>query len=253
MRARVATLTPHTWTSALGRRRFAVVRVQVGTTGFDPALTDALFSARPEGVTFGIVDLSRRHPPDFWINAFRSQVGPLRRDGSAVPAGYYVFRDGLVIAHHPGGSRNSEIPNIIRYLSERLVDGPAGGGSGHSWVYEEQGSGSYDPRGGRRGPGPGPGGRRSSTAGSRQRTQRPPPPTPPPPPAPPPGEADPYGVLGVAHDCSDDELRAAYKAALKLNHPDRVAHLSPALQSFALAETQAIRAAWEALKERRGL
>jgi DnaJ-class molecular chaperone len=60
-------------------------------------------------------------------------------------------------------------------------------------------------------------------------------------------------VLGVPRDCSDDELRSAYKSALKMNHPDRVAHLSPALQAFALAETQNIRTAWEALKELRGL
>lgn len=248
MRARVNTLTPHTWASTLGRRRFAVVRVQVGTERLRPALTDALFGARPEGVTFGIVDLSRRHPPEFWIDAFRSKAGPLRRDGSPAPEGYYIFRDGLVIAHHPGSTQTSALRGIIRYLSGKLVDGPTGNSGDASWVYEEDPARSYDPRGGRRGPGPGPRGRRrSSTAGSGQRTHSPPPH----PPEPAPG--DPYGVLGVSSDCSDDELRAAYKAALKLNHPDRVAHLSPALQAFALAETQNIRTAWETLKERRGL
>lgn len=67
------------------------------------------------------------------------------------------------------------------------------------------------------------------------------------------GPADAYAVLGVPSTATDDEVRAAYKQALKLNHPDKVAHLSPALQQFAQQQTLAIRTAYDQIAARRGL
>ncbi len=36
------------------------------------------------------------------------------------------------------------------------------------------------------------------------------------------GEADPYQVLGVEHDISDDDLKSAYRGLVRENHPDRL-------------------------------
>lgn len=227
MRPRILTLTPRTFDAALDRRRFALVRVARGARGLPAPLVDGLVDARPEGLTVGLVDAARPYPARFWLDAFQTRSGPIRRDGSAVPEGYYLYRDGLVVAHHAGGA-HADPRQVLRYLLERLVEAPVEDAGG--WVHEQAAE-------------PG--------AGWRHQQRREPPPPPPPPPGP--AGVDPYQVLGVAPTCSDDELRKAYKAALKANHPDRVAHLSAALQQFALAQTQAIRAAWETLKSKRGL
>jgi DnaJ-domain-containing protein 1 len=76
---------------------------------------------------------------------------------------------------------------------------------------------------------------------------------PPPAPVPPPVTDEAYAVLGVAVTATDDEVKAAYREQLKLNHPDKVAHLSPALQQFAQQQTLKVRAAWDAIAARRGI
>jgi DnaJ like chaperone protein len=37
-----------------------------------------------------------------------------------------------------------------------------------------------------------------------------------------PDAADPYAVLGVAHDASDDEIKRTYRLLVRENHPDRL-------------------------------
>lgn len=44
---------------------------------------------------------------------------------------------------------------------------------------------------------------------------------------------DPYQVLGVGRDASETEIRAAYRALAKVNHPDRFATAPPAVQRLA--------------------
>lgn len=69
------------------------------------------------------------------------------------------------------------------------------------------------------------------------------------PPWPPPdigtGDEGPYGVLETTSAATDDEVKAAYLHQLKLNHPDRVAHLSAAIQRTAHDETLRIQRAYE--------
>lgn len=184
----------------------------------DPVIVDALQAIDPSGVTVAQLDSTRPAPRGFWSEQFRTSTGPLRRGTGPVADGYYLFRDGLIVGHHPGGSHTPP-EELARYLMSR--SGAAR--EEQAWNHTSE---SYD---------------------RSQQRQAPPPRTPA---APPPTDA--YAVLGLSVGCSDADIKSAYKAALKLNHPDRVAHLSPALQQFALAQTQAIREAFETLKADRG-
>lgn len=63
---------------------------------------------------------------------------------------------------------------------------------------------------------------------------------------------DPYDLLGVAHDAPLDEIRAAWRSAVKENHPDAMIARGVPPEAAKLAERRliAINAAWEELKER---
>jgi DnaJ like chaperone protein len=67
---------------------------------------------------------------------------------------------------------------------------------------------------------------------------------------------DPYAVLGVRHDASDEELRAAWKAQLSEAHPDRARARGLPSEFIEVAEAKAaaINAAFDAaMRERRVL
>ena len=59
---------------------------------------------------------------------------------------------------------------------------------------------------------------------------------------------DPFEVLKIDFGATDDEIRAAYKQQMKLNHPDKVSHMSEEIQAYAHAQVRVIRAAYEALR-----
>jgi DnaJ-domain-containing protein 1 len=61
--------------------------------------------------------------------------------------------------------------------------------------------------------------------------------------APVPARGDPYTVLGIAPSASQEMIRRAYKQKMLQYHPDRVQHLGPELQAFALQKTFEIQAA----------
>jgi DnaJ-domain-containing protein 1 len=59
-------------------------------------------------------------------------------------------------------------------------------------------------------------------------------------------------ILGVSEGASVEEVKEAYKALIKQNHPDRVQGMSPAFKELAEAETKKINAAYrEALSSAR--
>jgi DnaJ like chaperone protein len=71
-----------------------------------------------------------------------------------------------------------------------------------------------------------------------------------------PEAGDPYVVLGVAHDASDAAVRAAWKAALSVAHPDRARArgLPPEFIEVAEVKAAAINAAYgEIVRERKAL
>ena len=67
---------------------------------------------------------------------------------------------------------------------------------------------------------------------------------------------DPYGVLAIAHDASDGEVRAAWKAALSEAHPDRARArgLPSEFIEVAEAKSAALNAAFDdIMRERRAM
>jgi len=75
--------------------------------------------------------------------------------------------------------------------------------------------------------------------------------SPPPPPGPEPEAPwDPYAILGVPRGASLDDVTRAYRAQMKLYHPDRVADLGPELQEVAHRKAIEIQRAYAELSER---
>lgn len=67
--------------------------------------------------------------------------------------------------------------------------------------------------------------------------------------------ADPYTILGVAHDAADDEVRAAYLRLIRENHPDRlIAQGMPEdFVQIATDKMAAINAAYDRVCDQRGI
>lgn len=63
-------------------------------------------------------------------------------------------------------------------------------------------------------------------------------------------ETDPYKILGVSRNATQEEITHAYKELIKINHPDKVNHLDPIFRSLAERRTKRIIAAYESLKRR---
>ena len=60
-------------------------------------------------------------------------------------------------------------------------------------------------------------------------------------------QSDPYTILGVPRGASSDEIKAAYRALMKTNHPDRVIGLDSVFQNLANVRTREIQRAYECL------
>lgn len=58
--------------------------------------------------------------------------------------------------------------------------------------------------------------------------------------------SDPYHILGVRRDVTASELNARYRQLLRVNHPDKVAHLDPEIRAFATERARRIIEAYEA-------
>ena len=63
---------------------------------------------------------------------------------------------------------------------------------------------------------------------------------------------DPYALLDVAPDASDDEVEAAYHRLLDQNSPERVAGMSDEIRATAARMTRRIEQAWKEVQRRRG-
>ena len=66
-------------------------------------------------------------------------------------------------------------------------------------------------------------------------------------------DRDPYDVLGVAHDAPLDQIRSAWRSAVKTSHPDVMLArgVPPEALQLAVLRLQAINAAWAEISARR--
>lgn len=220
----VEAVVPSRFPGWVRERPFAIVFLGDGLRVNKPELVlhglDTLF---PGQIAVGWMARDAVKDPRWWQQHWRTELGPFVRQG-APPEGTYLFHLAWVAGHHPGtasaGTRDDWL-RVRAYLVDRIRLKQSHGGDETEWTRQTE------PGGGTR--------------------------TPPPPRRPRPRHEGPYEILEVASDASDDEVRAAYRTALKLNHPDRCAKLSRQIQAFAKERTQLIVAAWEEIRAERGL
>ena len=69
------------------------------------------------------------------------------------------------------------------------------------------------------------------------------------------GQGDPYAVLGLSANASDEEVRATWRRLMRENHPDTMAAkgMSAELIKRTSAKVAEINAAWDRIKRSRGL
>lgn len=249
---RIPRLAPTPFVDLIASAPYALVRLDRNPAiSFHKGVAEFFERAWPNLFRYATLCRADVRNPAWWDGAFRSSVGAIR---GGVQDGYFLFEAGLVVGSHNGAIRPAGLTyggdhevaaqraRVLQYAFPDAEPNPAdleacrqiaayfdaivarkqrpteAGG----YVYEERGSATP-----------------------------PPPPGRPPPPPPAPAAPDPWTILGIARTATEEEVRAAYREQMKLNHPDRVAHLSPALQQFAHAQVLAIQAAYEAVRKSR--
>ena len=67
--------------------------------------------------------------------------------------------------------------------------------------------------------------------------------------------SDPYAILGVPHDASEDAVRAAWRVLIKENHPDKLIAegLPQDFVDMATAKMATINGAWQEVRKQRGM
>lgn len=217
---------------------YALVRVD-RMPRFDRGVPEFFEARYPQLFSFGLLARSAVRDPGFWTREFRTSVGPVRR----VSDGYFLFEAGLVVGYHTGSVREQghggapPKPGEVELLIEHAFGGRTP--RPHDLerarqlvayldeiVQRKQRSSGWSDDGPQVAPDPEP--RRAPRPAVRSDT-------------------DPFQIIGVEADATDAQIRTAYKEQMKLNHPDKVAHLSPALQEFAQVQTLAIKAAYDAI------
>jgi len=202
-------LTPREFFGRITATRFAIVLVESGPmANFAPGIIDAFDDRYPKQFSYGTLDKSRVPGSEWWEENFRTAFGPMSRNREP-ETGYYLFEIGAVRAHRRPSPGLDDAA-----LAKQIVE-----------TFDERVrlSGWRDePRTAREAQVP-----ISPHVAS--------------------GE-DPFVVLGLKLDASDEEIKKAYRDAMKANHPDRVANLSPAIKKVAEDETRRIQAAYEAIR-----
>ena len=70
-----------------------------------------------------------------------------------------------------------------------------------------------------------------------------------------PDQGDPYTILGIKHEASDEDVKTAYRQLVRENHPDRLVAqgLPPEFVELANEKLATINQAYEKIRKARGL
>jgi hypothetical protein len=211
---RAARFTPTSFATDITRTPFVFVQVDPVIGRQFPMALIRHFDRYHEGrFSYGTLPRLSVRTPAWWTDNFRNSMGSLRH---GVSDGTWLFESGLVTGYHAGPSALIDERTYVAYFEEL--------------VQRRLEQGGY------------------SRASERQESPR----HPTSPPAPSVEEPSPFSILGVPDTATDEQVRDAWREQMKLNHPDRVAHLSPALQKFALAQTMEVQRAYDAITRMRG-
>jgi len=235
LQRRPTRLSPRSFQEDITETLYALVYIDgSGMPKFHAGVAEFFMSAYPKLFTCGVLAARALRDDRWWEAEFQTSVGPLRNDRRR---GYYLFEGGLIIGHHNGeprraaaawteisedmekririyGFRGARVSaedmeaarQIISYLDE-IVDGRQ---QQSGWGAEPDVDPVIAPP--------------SSTVTVG---------------------LDPFVILGIPHDASDADIKAAYRKQMKLNHPDKVTHMSQAIQDFAKAQVVSIKSAYD--------
>lgn len=246
-------LTAATFHEALGSAPWLLVRIEPGLPRMHKGVARFFAHQYPGLFAFGTLPVRETRSPGWWEDHFRTAVGPVKGGRT----GYFLLQEGQVVGHHTGLVR-ADVTFTDRTRSadearrsdrevewlKRIAFGTAPVSTLDLAAAVEliaYFDGIVLTRQERAGFADG----ESKRTGAAGRVA--------PQPVPIPGESgDPFQVLKVPFDATDEEIRAAYKKQMKLNHPDKVGHMSPEIQAYAAAQVRVIKAAFDALKAVRG-
>ena len=244
----VVRLSERNLESTFGRTPWVLVRVdRLPSVAIHRGLAEYLAHRFPSLFTFATLCRADFAPARL-TEVFQSSVGKLR---TGVLDGYYLFEAGLVVGHHGGQARPPSVSYGNEHEEHKLRERIA-----EALMAERVSTGDieairqmvayFEPIVERKQRASGFGD--DGTSWTTQDTGAPPPPRA----TATPGGQDPYGILGIASTATDDEVKSAYREQMKLNHPDKVAHLSPALQQFAQQQTLIVKHAYDTILGMRG-
>ena len=247
-------LSASTFREATSSAPYLLVRVEPDAPVIHGGVAEFFDRQYPKLFGFGTLRLRETRARGWWDANFRTAVGPARGNRT----GYWLFQEAKVIGHHSGLVRTDLTFTDRRAAREDSQRAHAE----TAWIREVAFDGAdvaavdlaaavqliayFDgivcTRQNRAGFGEG-ATREACAAPARVTAQE----------VPIPGASgDPFEVLRVAPTATDDEIRAAYKLQMKLNHPDKVAHMSEHIQAYAHAQVRVIRAAYDAITAVRG-
>ena len=255
---RTQRLRAATFPGAVAATPYLLVRIDSGLPRFHRGVARYFDHQYPRLFGFGTLPLAQTKRPGWWEQHFCTAVGPARGNR----AGYWLLHQGEVVGNHSGIVRadlDYDDPTLtlddwgrgqaeIAWLKQIAFENTRVSQSElaiaveiiayfDAITLERQSRSGFDSGSSSTSGSAGGGGARVETeaivvAG---------------------GSGDPFEVLKVSHSATDEEIRAAYKQAMKLNHPDKVSHMSEEIQTFANAQVRGIRAAYDAIKRvRRG-
>jgi len=248
-------LSATTFRQALGARPYVLVRVDSASPGLHRGLPEFFDRQYPKLFAFGTLKIRETRARGWWDRNFRTAVGPAK--GSRT--GYWLFQEAHIVGHHSGVVRTD-----LTFTDNRTADDDAQRAQAElAWIrriaFDDDEVSSMDLAAAveliayfdgivctrQERAGFTDGGTRDVRRGTPGRVTAQEVPIPG-------ASGDPFEILGIPDTATDAEVRAAYRRQMKLNHPDKVSHMSNDIQDYAHAKVRVIKAAYEAINSVRG-